>query len=137
MSLTRQVKICIKLTCFIRFITSTPKKIDKRGNLRYTENILKDEGAHMTTGLRYATRTELTWYLDDLNHRQLFLNLVQGCVDVECREDEHGAFILLKIQEGIDPSDNRTRTFDEILDRLMFTAPSSERVQARAKPEWV
>lgn len=91
----------------------------------------------MASGLRYATKEELEWYIVSLDHRQLFLVNVQGLVDVEIKENPSGAFVLLKVQEGIDPSDLRSGTFEEAVEGMVFTTLSGERVRARAKLEWI
>lgn len=91
----------------------------------------------MASGLRYATKEELEWYIVDLDHRQLFLDNVRGLVGVEPQEDSSGAFVLLKVQEGIDPSDLRPRTVEEVVEGMVLTTLSGERVRARSKIEWV
>ena len=91
----------------------------------------------MASGLRYATREELEWYIVDLDHRQLFLVNVQGLVDVEVASNSSGAFVLLKVQEGIDRSDLRSGTYEEAVEMMVFTTLSGERVRAKAKIDWI
>ena len=90
----------------------------------------------MAHNLRYSTKEELNWFLNDLNHTQIFLGSVQGLVDVQVQEDLSGAFMLIKVQEGIDPSDCRSRTFEELAG-LEFTTLSGEHVRTKTKLEWV